>query len=221
MDTKMMTAAPAILEGVINARVPGDVTEIGLLGGETFKQLLTLARPAGKVCHGFDSFEGMAEPTAEDYDAEGWCNYPKGKFAGHDYDLVAAYVSDNGKYGQFVMDRDFRLYKGWVPEVFVSVDPGLRFCFVYLDLDHYQPTLDALRWIWPRMETGGHLLCDDYLERIDRLATKAIKQWMRNELQLGRVVEVEGRQQIAFVKLASPDGHDESAPTGASAKVGS
>ncbi len=203
MDTEMMTAAPQILEGVLKDSVAGDVAEIGLLGGETFKLLLALAKPAGKVCHGFDSFEGMAEPTPDDYDAEGWCNYPKGKFAGHDYDLVAANVSDNGAYGKFVMGREFHLYKGWVPEVFVQADPGLRFCFVYLDLDHYQPTLDALRWIWPRMEPGGCLLCDDYLDEIDRLATKAIKQWVGKELRSGRVVEVEGpRRQIAFTKSA-------------------
>ncbi len=196
----MLTSAPEILERVLRDRVPGDVAEIGLLGGDTFKQLLALARPAGKVCHGFDSFEGMAEPTPEDSDAKGWCNYPKGKFAGHDCDLVAANVSDSGRY---VMGHAFRLYKGWVPDVLRQADPGLRFCFVYLDLDHYQPTLDALRWIWPRMAPGGCLLCDDYLEEIDRLATKAIKQWVSKDLRCGRVVEVEGpRRQIAFTRSA-------------------
>jgi O-methyltransferase len=37
-----------------------------------------------------------------------------------------------------------------------------RFCFVSLDVDFYQTTLDGLRWFWPRMEKGGYLMLHDW-----------------------------------------------------------
>jgi hypothetical protein len=37
-----------------------------------------------------------------------------------------------------------------------------RFCFVHLDVDVYQSTLDGLEFFFPRLQTGGVLLSHDY-----------------------------------------------------------
>jgi len=35
-------------------------------------------------------------------------------------------------------------------------------CFAHIDLDLYQGVLDTLAFVYPRMPTGGVIVCDDY-----------------------------------------------------------
>ena len=53
------------------------------------------------------------------------------------------------------------IYKGWVPEQFYRVK-DLNFKFVHLDVDLYEPTLESLKFFYPRVGTGGIIVCDDY-----------------------------------------------------------
>ena len=56
---------------------------------------------------------------------------------------------------------NYRVYKGWIPERFPDIaDRG--FSFVHVDVDLYQPTLDSLKFFYPRMQPGGLILMDDY-----------------------------------------------------------
>ena len=52
--------------------------------------------------------------------------------------------------------------QGYVPESFAGIED--RFCFVNLDMDLYKPTLEALRWFYPRMNPGGGILIHDYFD---------------------------------------------------------
>ena len=51
--------------------------------------------------------------------------------------------------------------KGVFPETSVSVSTK-KFSFVHLDANLYQTTLDALEFFWPRMTSGGRVVCHDY-----------------------------------------------------------
>lgn len=37
-----------------------------------------------------------------------------------------------------------------------------NFAFVYIDVDSYQSTKEAIEWFWPRMMSGGKMMIDDY-----------------------------------------------------------
>jgi len=52
-------------------------------------------------------------------------------------------------------------HKGWIPQRFADVSES-DFCFVHLDVDLYQPTLDSLQFFYDRMPRGGIILCADY-----------------------------------------------------------
>ncbi|MGI9318894.1 MAG: TylF/MycF/NovP-related O-methyltransferase [bacterium] len=56
---------------------------------------------------------------------------------------------------------NYRLYKGWIPERFSEVS-GTRFAFVNIDVDLYQPTKDSVEFFFPRLSSGGIIVCDDY-----------------------------------------------------------
>lgn len=53
------------------------------------------------------------------------------------------------------------LHEGWIPEKFPVADT-VSFQFVHIDVDLYEPTLDSLKFFFPRLNTGGVLVCDDY-----------------------------------------------------------
>ena len=72
------------------------------------------------------------------------------------------------------------LHVGWIPEHFHRVETE-RFCLVHIDVDLYQPTLDAAEFFYQRLNPGGMLVCDDYgslacpgaKQAMDEVAAKA------------------------------------------------
>jgi len=54
-----------------------------------------------------------------------------------------------------------KIFKGWIPEKFKNIE-NRKFKFVHLDVDLYEPTLESLKFFYPRLEKGGVIVCDDY-----------------------------------------------------------
>ena len=52
-------------------------------------------------------------------------------------------------------------HKGWIPDTFAGLEKQ-KVCFAHIDLDLYQGVLDTLAFVYPRMPTGGVIVCDDY-----------------------------------------------------------
>ena len=71
----------------------------------------------------------------------------------------------------------YSLHAGFIPHCFKGSE-DLEFSFAILDADHYLPTVDALKWIWPRINSGGLLALDDYYFDLNSLASKAINEFM-------------------------------------------
>lgn len=132
------------------AAVPGDTAECGVYEGAT--SYFICRERGGGLHHAFDSFAGLSAPSAEDLpdqpDARAWQ-------AG---ELPAAEALARRNLAEF---PGVRIYPGWIPERFAEV-ADRRFCFVHLDVDLYQPTRDGLEFFYPRVNSGGMLLCDDY-----------------------------------------------------------
>lgn len=150
--------------------VPGDFAEIGVFQGAAFRKVAALAGQQGKRAHAFDSFTGMNAPTAHD---DG--SYPQGMF---DIGGPQAFVELMTASG--VNRALYDLWPGYVPESFAQVPDGVRFSWAIVDLDQYQPTADALRWVPARINAGGILALDDYVPSVNRgkLATRAIDEFL-------------------------------------------
>lgn len=184
----------ADLEWLANlaADVPGDFAEIGVFRGAAFRKLAALSYSQDRMAHAFDSFEGMAPPQAEDGD-----QYPAGKFDIGGPEVFLKLMDEAG------VPRDaYRVRAGFVPDCFDDVPATARFALAILDVDHYQPTVDALRWLAPRMPPGGILALDDYLESHDRLATKAIKEFLAGKPDFDIVAQF--NQQLILRKRQNP-----------------
>lgn len=106
----------------------------------------------GQYFYGFDSFEGLSEPQAEDIEVNSAAHrFKKGTFSAG-FDDVSKNLSAFPKVS---------LFKGWIPDRFPEVKDK-RFKFVHIDVDLYQPTKDSLEFFYPRLLIGGRIVCDDY-----------------------------------------------------------
>ena len=38
----------------------------------------------------------------------------------------------------------------------------MKYSYVHIDVDLYEPTKESINYFWPKMVYGGVLICDDY-----------------------------------------------------------
>ena len=131
----------------------GHTAECGVLHGLSSHLICSVNERHEACCHHiFDSFEGLSHPSSDDRPAT------ETAFVWNQGDLSVGLddVRKNLSTFEFV-----KYYEGWIPTRFDEVR-DLRFKFVHVDVDLYQPTRNAIEFFYPRIVTGGVLLCDDF-----------------------------------------------------------
>ena len=133
--------------------VPGDLAECGVFSGGSSHLMLVANEDTTKHLYGFDSFEGLSAPTLLDSPLD----ESTFKWRKHDMQIYerTAHANLEQHLGRYT------LYKGWIPDRFGEV-ADKKFSMVHIDVDLYEPTLAALEFFYPRVSTGGIILCDDY-----------------------------------------------------------
>jgi O-methyltransferase len=96
-----------------------------------------------------DTFSGVVNAGAEDP------IYTGGEHNDTSPELVTSLARHLGL-------RNVRVLVGIFPEDTGSEVAERRFKLCHLDVDVYGSTLDAARWVWPRLVTGGVIVVDDY-----------------------------------------------------------
>ncbi len=132
----------------------GDVVECGTFHGLAAIQLAESIKEheLKKVLHIFDSFEGLSE--IQEIDDTNKNISKKG--------LRKQFAYSEEKVQQNLHEFDFiNFYKGWIPLRFNEVE-GLKFSFVHIDVDLYQPIKDSFEYFYPRVVKGGIIVFDDY-----------------------------------------------------------
>ncbi len=122
--------------------VPGAAAELGVYKG-FFSRCINTLLPE-RTLYLFDSFQGFA-PEAR---------------ASAAFQAAHANTAADRVLALLPHPENAVVKAGFFP---ASLD-GLEetFCFVSLDVDFYQTTLDGLRYFWPRMAPGGYLLLHDW-----------------------------------------------------------
>jgi len=132
----------------------GDVAECGVFHGRSSLFMTEATRPDRRFFL-FDSFEGLSDPTPGKDTLE--TVYRKG-------DVTRMFHNENldqvlSRFARF--GERMQVFQGWIPDRFQEV-ADQRFCLVHVDVDMYQPTLDALEFFYERLASGGIIVCDDY-----------------------------------------------------------
>jgi len=128
----------------------GDFAECGVYkGGSAFIIANTIREHPTKKhrLHLFDTFTGMPDTAVKERDS-----HTKGDAGDTSLEDVMEYL----KGFSFI-----KFHPGFIPDTFKGIK-NQRFCFVHIDVDIYQSTLDCYRFFYERTVPGGILLCDDY-----------------------------------------------------------
>lgn len=122
----------------------------------------------------FDTFEGF---DAKDIALEESNDYSGAKTA--DYaNTSQELVRQKMQYPEQCIFKE-----GYFPETAQGVEGC--FCFVNLDLDLYQPTLEGLQWFGERMVKGGVILIHDYFADNFRGVRHAVDKYMSAKKEKG------------------------------------
>jgi hypothetical protein len=145
--------------------LPGDTAECGAYQGASSWLICDKFKNTDKTHYIFDSFEGLSAPL--DVDGEYWT---KGDLRASE-EILKKNLSTYSK---------VEILKGWIPDRFGEAADE-SFCFVHVDVDLYQPTLDSIRFFYPRLVPGGIILSDDYGFRTCPGAKGAFDEYMKDK----------------------------------------
>lgn len=151
--------------------LPGCIVECGVFRGSSFftwSKLMETFCPSdrSRKVFGFDSFAGLSNFDKKD----GKLDPKHGKVVGgwsadavrdEVFKLVDITNNDNLIPG---LER-CRLIEGNIKKTvpaFLEDNPGLRISLLYLDMDLYEPTMVALKHLYPRVVRGGVVAFDEY-----------------------------------------------------------
>lgn len=151
---------------VVQRGVPGDLVECGVAqGGSSAVMALALrdcAEPRRLWL--FDSFEGLPDPTVDDYDADSGATgahirpLPKGSCLGtyeEVHDLMSGYLG--------LGNDQFEMVQGWFQDtVAAAAEKVGPIAVLRLDGDWYESTKVCLEGLYENLSPGGLLIIDDY-----------------------------------------------------------
>jgi len=146
------------------AVLDGDIIEVGVYQGESLQMIGAITKELGikKKMYGVDTFSGMPGSVINGLD-NGWGDRGQptpgcgGHFPGDFADTSFGYVA------KIISPYDnILLIQGIFPQCADNIS-NEKFCFAHVDVDIYQSYKDTYEFLWPRMASGGVIVCgDDY-----------------------------------------------------------
>jgi hypothetical protein len=165
-DIPRFLAHYELFKKVLN--LPGCIFDLGVFKGSSFftwihLSNIFLAEDYTKKVIGFDSFQGLTDFSESD-----------GKFVAKQGKCVGGYSSElknindlktfHENLNNNSSDRG-HVIVGKIQETipnFLKENPGVRISLLNLDLDLYEPTLEALKLLYPKVVNGGLVCLDEY-----------------------------------------------------------
>ncbi|HIP31671.1 MAG TPA: methyltransferase [Crocinitomicaceae bacterium] len=152
------------IEQLKKNKIKGAFAELGVHKGETAKAIHFMD-PSRKI-YLFDTFEGFSDKDLE-HETQTDERFETDMFADTSLEEVKKYIKGNE---QLIFKSGF----------FPATSKGLEnetFAFVNVDADLYAPTIDALKFFYPRLSKGGVIIIHDYNHNWDGIP-KAIHEFM-------------------------------------------
>jgi len=143
--------------------IPGALVECGVFKGSSLVRFAMMRslfdNPHSKKIIGFDSFAAFPETN---FDADKKMRENLVKEAG-DQSISAEQLMEVLKNKN--CEQNIELIAGDITETipeYVKKNPDLKISFLNLDTDIYEPSVTILENLYPKIETGGVLILDDY-----------------------------------------------------------
>ena len=142
----------------------GDIIEVGVHQGNSLGMIARIANGVfnlgNKQIYGVDTLSGMPSIVIDGLD-NGWDDYGNPGIGGH----KSGDFSDTSIQDVMYLTNIFnnvKLIWGIFPQCADKI-PIQKFCFAHVDVDIYQSYKDTYQFLWPRIVSGGVIICgDDY-----------------------------------------------------------
>lgn len=170
---------------ISKTKLAGDTAEAGVRLGKGSLFLLAGLRDRDRPHHLCDSFEGLSEPSQHDRLSNGEHRWESGKFA---VDLPQVRAN-------FASHPQTLIHQGWIPHCFADMQDR-KFALAHIDVDLYEPTLDSLKFFYPRLVPGGVIVCDDYGFASCPGARKALDEFFADKPE--GIIELPTGQALVF-----------------------
>ena len=132
------------------------------------KQEVSLSLQKNKKIYLFDTFEGFKEESfVTENEKKKASSLENNAFRNTSQNIVL----NNMPYKDCCI-----IMKGLFPET-AKLLTEEKFCFVSLDADLYQPTIDGLNYFYPRLVTGGYIMVHDYNNNIWTGGKQAVREY--------------------------------------------
>tara|TARA_B110000046_G_scaffold184352_1_gene222617 strand:- start:1850 stop:2362 length:513 start_codon:yes stop_codon:yes gene_type:complete len=147
-------------------KIAGAFAELGVHKGVTAKAIHFM--DVDRKLYLFDTFNGF-DPRDLAVESQQEDKFDPSNFSDTEIAQVRTYISGND---------NVIFKKGYFPETILDLGQEL-FAFVHLDADLYLPTLEALKFFYPRMNPGGVIIIHDYNHTWDGIP-KAVNTFVEN-----------------------------------------
>jgi O-methyltransferase len=172
---------------VLEARVEGDVVELGCYVGTTslFLQDVLVKKVAHKQLHVYDSFEGLPSKADQDQSPAGE-QFKAGELHASKQELIRHF-----KHTGLPLPI---IHKGWFEQL-KDGDMPPKIAFAFLDGDFYTSIMASLKLIWPHLQPGATVLVDDYNTEALPGVRAALDEWSH-----GRSFSLRSEASLAIIK---------------------
>jgi len=160
--------------------VEGDVVECGVGKGSTLfsMSLLSILLEQNRTFYGFDSFQGLPEPTQEDKPESDPDKIFKGRFTWSKQETIDSMLL-NGLPEEF-LENKIHLIEGWFENTFQEYK-GNGVALLHIDVDNYMPYKESLEHFYPLVNKGGAITFDEYNDPVWAGATKAVDEFFSDK----------------------------------------
>lgn len=153
-----------LIEELKKNKIPGAFAELGVHKGETAKAIHHM--DPERAFYLFDTFHGFPKEDLQ-LEQQKDDRFSPEMFSDTSIERVKDHIQGNSNL----------IFK---PGSFPATTEGLekeKFAFVHLDADLYAPTLEALKFFYPRMIPGGAILIHDYKHNWEGVP-KAVREFL-------------------------------------------
>ena len=170
---------------VDHSGIPGAFVECGVWRGGN----VMVARWASPLrqCWMFDTFEGMTEPGPNDTKRNG--EVAQNNWVGKSAVSVEAVIENLKEVGVFDDER-VRFVKGDIRKTLLAANIPAQIAVLRLDTDFYDSTKIEMEVLYPRLQSGGFLIIDDYGHWMG--ARKAVDEYLGKKVKALRPIDYTG-----------------------------
>jgi len=145
------------INDILQHGIDGDIIECGTARCGTTAIISNFLKEHGSEKHLYacDSFGGFIPQELQKEQTLGRTRATEGAFTKNSYEYVSAKMK--------ALDcNNVTLVKGFFQDTLPNLVENKRFSFAFIDCDLADSMLFVMEQVWPKLSSGGIMLCDDY-----------------------------------------------------------